>query len=270
MPTRLLVTKTIPDVTNSYPHGNSYNPCQWMWQCHHREKWKFTYLTYLAYLAKERVPMSRALMMTSQKGRWQMFSGLINHHQINPSTMDKPMAFSHACWPIHHKEWRGATNKIVQSKLFPSRQEFGTRKKKTPKMNFCGTIQSTVFLQPWKRSNKTCFQNQIHSQNHSQSQTCSQSWYKSQTQSVTSKPQQTKVKLTTKAAWFEVVEESQLSFAMIPLTPSAEEEKVSSEEEQFSNPYHLPSSNLPKKLKKPLCLSNSSSDGVVKVDGNKI
>ncbi len=107
---RTFVTKTIPVVTNSYPHGDSYKPCQWLWQCDHRVKWKFTYL---AYLAMGRVPILRTLMMMSQKGRWQMFAGFSEHHQTDPPTMAKPTACSYACQPIHQKEWRGAITKLA-------------------------------------------------------------------------------------------------------------------------------------------------------------
>ncbi len=77
----------------SHPYVDRHKPCPWLWKC-------------------DQAPMMRALMMTSQKGRWQMFSCFNKHHQINPSTMTKPS--SCVCWLIHHKEQRGATNKLVQ------------------------------------------------------------------------------------------------------------------------------------------------------------
>ncbi len=71
----LLVTKTVPDITNSYSHGDWYKPCWWLWQCHLRFKWNFIYI---AYLAK------------GQNARWQLFSPFGEHLQINPCTMGKP------------------------------------------------------------------------------------------------------------------------------------------------------------------------------------
>ncbi len=51
MQTRLFVTKSIPGITNSHPHGDSYKPCQWLCQYDQRSKCNFSYLSYLAYLA---------------------------------------------------------------------------------------------------------------------------------------------------------------------------------------------------------------------------
>ncbi len=109
MQSKLFVTKTVLVVAKSYPHRDSYKPCWWLWQCENRVKWKFTYVP---YIAKRRVPIMRALMMTSQKGRWQMFAGFSEHHQINPPTMAKPTACSYICWPIHQKECRGVANAL--------------------------------------------------------------------------------------------------------------------------------------------------------------
>ncbi len=71
--------------------------------------------------------MMRALTMTSQQGRWQMFSPFSKNHQINPSTIAKPAACSYSYRPIHNKEWRDATNKLAQMSgtSWPAAEIFG-------------------------------------------------------------------------------------------------------------------------------------------------